>query len=92
MPAKTQTPSNEDFFEAMENANEVWAVVGMGGICFRYGPYTPKEAGVLMNKAIAEGVGTTFVIQCGKDIDWALMKQIAPATYGETDADDPASK
>ena len=82
---QTRTPDNHDaLFDAIGDANEVWAVVGMGGIAFRFGPFSKDECGRLMSEAIKRGVGMTFIIQSGRDVPWDLMKEISPATYPAT--------
>ena len=79
---QTTTPDNHDtLFDAIGDANEVWAVVGQGGIAFRFGPFTKDEVGPLMTQAIERGVDMTFVIVSGRDVPWDLMKEISPADY-----------
>ena len=78
----TITPkADQAFTDAIMEANEIWAVVGRGGLCFRYGPYTADEVGPMMDRAVSEGVGMTFIIQCGKEVDWAAMAELAPADF-----------
>jgi hypothetical protein len=85
-PDITVTPKADDAFQkAITDANEIWAVVGRGGLCFRYGPFTAEEAGPMMDKAVDEGVGMTFIIQCGKDVDWAAMRELSPASFGKNE-------
>ena len=79
---QTELPNDtEDLAAAIKDANEIWAVVGRGGLAFRHGPFTAQEAGPLMERAVDEGVGMMFTINVGRDIDWDAMREIAPATY-----------
>lgn len=82
MMTQTTTPDDHDtLFNAIGDANEIWAVVGMGGIAFRFGPFKKEECGSLMSEAIRRGVGMTFIIQSGRDVPWELMREISPANY-----------
>ena len=79
---QTETPADvEELAKAIEDANEIWAVCGQGGIAFRHGPFTKEEVAPLMERAIEEGVGMIFAINVGREIDWAAMKELAPASY-----------
>ena len=84
---KTTTPESHDvLLEAIGSADEIWAVVGMGGIAFRFGPFRKDECGPLMSEAIERGVGMTFIIQSGRDVPWDLMREISPADYSTPEA------
>ena len=83
MTNQTITPeADAAFHRHICDANEIWAVVGRGGLCFRYGPFNVDEVGPMMNRAIEEGVGMTFIFQCGKTVDWESMRELAPASFG----------
>ena len=88
MTSQTGTPNVDEMVAAIEEANEIWGIVGRGGICFRYGPFTKDEVGPLMEQAISEGVGMMFAINAGRDIDWDAMREIAPVDYNLTEAKD----
>ena len=83
---KTTTPDIEDtLYTAIGHANEIWTVVGQGGIVFRFGPFSKEECCQLMNEAVSRGVGMTFIIQSGRVVPWDLMKEISPADYSIED-------
>lgn len=84
-------------YKALTNATEFWAVVGRGRLAFRFGPYTPVEAGAIMSEAVDRKVAVTIIGQCGRDFDWQLADDLGcwlpghPPRPPETPAGDSQS-
>lgn len=77
----------DDAIAATFEISECWIVGGKGAFAFRYGPFEQHEVGPLMERAIEEGVGLTFILQRGREIDWAMLKELCPAKYPADDSE-----
>jgi hypothetical protein len=63
-------------YSALHNATEFWVVFGRGAFAFRFGPYTPVEAGAILTEAIERKLAVTIIGQCGREFDWQLADDL----------------
>ncbi|MGB0507108.1 MAG: hypothetical protein ACPGGK_13010 [Pikeienuella sp.] len=61
-------------YQALKDAQEYWVVGGFGSFVFRFGPFKAVEMGPIIEKALADKVGVTIIAQCGREIDWEMLK------------------
>ena len=63
---------------ALKEDTEYWVVSGSGALAFRFGPFTGPEVGKIITRALDEKIGITIIAQCGKEIDWELLRDVSP--------------
>lgn len=97
-PDRDMTDSELDTaYKGLTNATEFWVVAGRSRIAFRFGPYTPHEAGALMTEAVERKIAVTIIGQCGRGFDWQLADDLGcwlpghPPRPPETPAGDSQS-
>ncbi len=61
---------------ALGKSTEFWIVVGRGAFAFRFGPYTGKECGPILERSIKEQIAVTVIGQCGREFDWEIAKDM----------------
>jgi len=63
-------------YSALGKGTEFWLVFGRGPFAFRFGPFTPEEAGQHMQAALSRHLAVTVIGQCGREIDWQLADDL----------------
>lgn len=78
-PAERHAEADEDVtkpYAAFNKDTECWIIGGRGAFAFRFGPYTPEEAGAVLTEATERRITVTLVSNCGRDVDWDLLRDV----------------
>lgn len=65
-------------YKGLDGTKECWVVFGRGAFAFRFGPFTPPQAGAIMSEAVEREIACTCIMNCGPEIDWDLAKDASP--------------
>jgi hypothetical protein len=86
--AMMDVPDLNKPYLSLNQSSTAWVIISTGCFGFKYGPYTPTEAGAIMTEAVERGLGVIVSMECGSTFDWELAEDCCPRLV--LDEDEPA--
>jgi hypothetical protein len=83
-----QLKNLEAAYPSVNQNMEGWAIITLGRLGFRYGPFTPAEIGKLMTQSLEEGLAIVFTFNCGPEFDWEFARDACPRLIPEEEPGD----
>ena len=65
---------DEKPYPGLDKCTEFWVMGGSQNMAFRFGPFTGPEVDRHIERAISEHLAITVIAQCGREIDWDLLR------------------